>query len=358
MQRSHAMPFTRVCLALLRTSLTIALLTGLALASGSARADEPISIKLATLAPEGTAWMKIVRASMQEIEQKLNGRVKVTIYGGGVQGDEKVAVQKMKTGQLQGAAVTILGLSEIVPELTALNLPLVFSNQGQVAATRDAMYQHFSDKLWESGFKVVSWGDAGFFYLYSAQPIRSPEDLKKGKVWVWNSDPVFNELVLAAGAAPIPLGIQDVLSALNTGQVDTVLVAPIGLVSLQWYTKMKYQLSEPLTFVIGALLIDRKVWEQLTPEEQEVFDTVYAKWQRVMAKKGEKDVLRAHELLATQGIEIIEPSAEDMTAWLDVSQQTWKRLTNRAYSEELLAEMLRHRDAYKPDDDSTPASQP
>ena len=313
----------------------------------TARAEEPIPIKIATLAPEGTTWIKLVRASTREIENLLNGRVKFTIYCGGCQGEEKVTIQKMKTGQLHGTAVSVVGLSTIAPEIATLNLPMVFSNKEEVAATRQAMADRFENDLWENGYKLVGWGDAGFFYLFSAHPIRRPEDLKNGRVWVWNADPVFNEMTLEIGVSPIPLGVADVLSALNTGQVDTVLMNPFALVSLQWFTKMKYQMSEPLLFAIGALLIDRRVWEKLTPNEQEIFLSVNEKWSRVAREKLDRDNRRAIEFLRGQGVEIVIPSEADMVAWEGVSRRTWARLVGRVYSEEVLAEMLKHRDAVR-----------
>ena len=334
----------------LRSHASILGLCFAALAAGSAlpaRAEDPISIKIATLAPEGTTYIKLVRGSTKEIEDRLNGRVKFTIYCGGCQGGEKVTVQKMKTGQLQGTALSVVGLSTIAPDIAALNLPMVFSNKEELVATREAMADRFANELWDNGYKLVGWGDAGFFYLFSAHPIRNPDDLTKGRVWVWNADPVFNEMTLEIGVSPIPLGVADVLSALNTGQVDTVLMNPFALVSLQWYTKMKYRMSEPILFAIGALLIDRSVWEKLTPEEQKIFISVNEKWSRVAREKLDRDNRRAIEFLRDQGVETVIPSEADMAAWENVSRATWTRLVGHIYSEEVLAEMLQHRDTFR-----------
>lgn len=312
-----------------------------------ALAEDPIRIKIATLAPEGTMWIKLMRGSTKEIEDRLDGRVKFTIYCGGCQGEEKVTVQKMKTGQLHGAAVSVVGLATIAPDMAALNLPMVFSSREEVDATREAMADRFSKQLWEHGYKLVGWGDAGFFYLFSTYPIRHPDDLKKGRVWVWNADPVFNEMTLEIGVSPIPLGVSDVLSALNTGQVDTVLMSPFGLVSLQWFVETKYQMSEPILFAVGGLLIDRRVWEKLTPKEQNIFLSVNEKWSRASARKLDRDNTRALEFLRGQGVEAVTPSEADMVAWKGVSKRTWDRLVEHVYSEEVLAEMLQHRDTFR-----------
>jgi len=349
MQRLHlSVPSRRV--ALLRSHGSILGLFFAALVAVSALpspAEEPIRIKIATLAPEGTTYIKLVRGSTREIENRLNGRVKFTIYCGGCQGEEKVTVQKMKTGQLHGTAVSVVGLSTIAPDIATLNLPMVFSSKEELVATREAMADRFANELWENGYKLVGWGDAGFFYLFSAYPIRHPDDLKKGRVWVWNADAVFNEMALEIGVSPIPLGVADVLPALNTGQVDTVLMSPFALVSLQWFTKIKYQMSEPILFAIGALLIDRRVWEKLTPNEQGIFLSVNKKWSRVSREKLDRDNRRAIEFLRGQGVEVVIPSEADIAAWESSSKRTWARLVGHVYSEEVLAEMLQHRDTFR-----------
>ena len=315
-----------------------------ALPPAAAMAADPIPIKLATLAPEGTAWIKILRAMTKEVEEKLEGRVKFTVYGGGVQGTEKIVVQKMKTGQLQGGALTVVGLSSIAPEIMALNLPMVFSSDEHMAATRAALGDRLEKKIWGNGYKMVNWGGVGAFYLFSKHPIRSPDDLVKGRIWVWNGDPVFNEMALEIGAAPIPLGVPDVLSALNTGQVDTVLMNPLALVSLQWFTQMKYRMSEPILFGVGGLAIARTTWEKLTPGDQEIFLAINKKWAKVHMKKNRRDNERAIQLVDNQGIEVITPSPIELASWKEASARTWDRLAGRVYSKELLREMLQHRD--------------
>jgi TRAP-type C4-dicarboxylate transport system substrate-binding protein len=106
-------------------------------------------------------------------------------------------------------------------------------------------------------------------------------------------------------------------------------------------------MSEPLLFAIGALLIDRRVWEKLTPNEQDVFLSVNAKWSRVAREKLDRDNRRAIEFLRGQGVELVTPSEAEMAAWENISKRTWARLVGHIYSEEVLAEMLRHRDGFR-----------
>ena len=63
-------------------------------------------VKFATLAPDGSTWMKAMKAFTDEASAKTAGRVKFKIYAGGVSGDEKDVVRKIRLGQLQAGGFT------------------------------------------------------------------------------------------------------------------------------------------------------------------------------------------------------------------------------------------------------------
>ena len=121
-----------------------------------ALANGPIVIKMATLAPEKSAWMRVFRAAAKEIEKKSEGQVKIRIYGGGSRGDEKVVIRKMKSGQLQGAAITSVGLAQIAKEVLVLQAPGLIQNYKQPTMF-DAL-PVLEKKLPDAGFVLLSWG--------------------------------------------------------------------------------------------------------------------------------------------------------------------------------------------------------
>ena len=61
---------------------------------------DPFIIKFATLAPDGSTWMNVIRELNKEIQEKSNNRLKFKIYPGGVSGDEKDVIRKIRIGQL------------------------------------------------------------------------------------------------------------------------------------------------------------------------------------------------------------------------------------------------------------------
>jgi len=70
-------------------------------------------IKIATVAPDGTTWMKVMKEMAQEVEKSTGGEVKLKFYPGGVMGDEGDVIRKMRFGQVHGGAFTGRGLGEV-----------------------------------------------------------------------------------------------------------------------------------------------------------------------------------------------------------------------------------------------------
>ena len=101
----------------------LSIITLMVLFAGAAQAA-PVQLKIATIAPENSSWMKSMRAGGEEIETRTEGRVELKFYGGGVMGSDKKVLRKMRIGQLHGAAFTPSGLSERYPDLNLYGLPL------------------------------------------------------------------------------------------------------------------------------------------------------------------------------------------------------------------------------------------
>ena len=159
-------------------------------------------LKMATLAPENSAWDKVFKRFEKEVEEATNGTLDLKVYNGGVQGDEEVVVRKMKSGQLDGAAVTAVGLSKIVPNALVLQLPGLFTSYKELDYVRKKMNADLTAEFEKQGYVFLGWGDVGFAYIFSNTPIEKPSDLKKAKMWAWSADPIASVIISEAGATP------------------------------------------------------------------------------------------------------------------------------------------------------------
>src|SRR4030065_915079 len=66
----------------------------------------PTVIKMATLAPEGSSWHRVLREMGEDWKKVSGGTVVLRIYPGGGAGDEDAMIRKMRVGGVQARART------------------------------------------------------------------------------------------------------------------------------------------------------------------------------------------------------------------------------------------------------------
>lgn len=283
-------------------------------------------IKIATLSPDGTAWMQAMRAGAEEIKTQTQGRVIIKFYPGGVMGNDKNVLRKIRIGQLQGGAVTSGSLDSIYPDMDIYGLPYLFSRQKQVDAVRNDLDKLLFEGLEKSGFVGFGLAGGGFTYMMSDEALNSVSDVKKKKVWIPSNSDVGLAVFESANISPVPLPVSDVLTGLQTGLIDTVFASPIGAIALQWHTKIKYIIDLPLTYLSALLIIDKKIFDRLKSEDQDIVQSVMSKVFKSIEAKNQSDNISAREALINNGIKFIKLSDTDLNVWLDIGKRAVEKL--------------------------------
>lgn len=291
------------------------LMTTLALAMAVALPVQAKTFKIATISPDGLAWMTKLRAGAEEIEKRTDGRVRFKIYPGGVQGDDFTVLRKMRIGQLHGGAVSSSSLTRFYPDLQVYGLPLVFNDFDEVDYVRERMDQRIIDGLWKNGIKSFALTETGFAYLQTDTPVTSLAELQKKDTWVPSGDPISADLIKSFGISPIPLYITDVLAGLQTGLVDAVTVPPLVALALQWHNHVNYMIDMPLLYTYSMLMLDRKAFESISAADQAVVTQVMNRVFQDIDANNRKDNRNAFDALVNQGIKLTDPSEAEVRRW-------------------------------------------
>lgn len=299
-------------------------------------------LRLATLAPNGSSWMKVFRRIARDLKKKTNGELILKIYPGGRQGDEKAVVRKIRSGQLHAAAVTGIGLSEIQKEVLVLQLPMLFKKYSELDYVRNKLKAELEAKFEKKGFKLLSWGDVGFIYMMSNTPVIKVADLKKTKMWAWVDDPIGLTFTKLANITPKALSLPDVLQSLKTGHVDAVYASPLAAIALQWYTKLKYISSVPISVGVGATVMSMKAWNGLSKEHRAALLEVQEVWHKVLIRKVRRDNQKSLKLLLENGLQIAKIDDESKKAWRRLAKQVQAGLVGKVYSQSLLNKVKQH----------------
>lgn len=300
------------------------------------------TIKFATLAPEGSTWMNVMKEMDAEIRQKTGGEIKFKIYPGGVSGDEKDVVRKMRLGQLHSAGFSGVGLGEILPSVRILDLPFLFESEEEVDYIERKYTNYFYRAFEEKGHILLGWAEIGPVHIFSRNEFHALPEMKGLKMWMWEGDPLAGALLKAFNLAPYPLSITDVLMALQTGMIDTVYVSPLGAISLQWFTKVRYMISLPMAVSAGAVTISRKKFNKLSPKNREILKEVASRFLKKLTRLSREDNQKSIEAMKKNGLKIIDISdPAKINEFRKVGESTRKELTGKLYPPELIEGIMR-----------------
>jgi TRAP-type C4-dicarboxylate transport system substrate-binding protein len=312
----------------------------------SAWGQSPVIIKIATLAPEGSSWIQVLKAAADEAQQKTGNAVQFKIYPGGVMGDERDMVRKMHIGQIQAAMLSSASLASLFPEIDALQIPFLFSSYPEADFVVGKMEGGLKDGLEKNGYVALGWSEAGFVYLMSTVPVDTLDLLRKAKVWIWNDSPMAKAIFEEAGVIGVPLSIADVLVGLQTGLVEVVYAPPSVAIALQWFTRVKYVTEAPLNYMLGGLVAKKEAFDKIDPRHQTVVKEVF---QRHTIRL--KEVIRAEnqEALAVmqqQGVKLLAPGKAQIADYKAISEKAMQKGSSHKYSPQTKEEISSWLKAY------------
>lgn len=299
------------------------------------KAEETYTLRIASLAPAGSSWMKVLNAWNTTLQEKTNGKLKMRFYPGGSQGDERDFVRKMRVGQLDGGVITMTGMSMLVPAMNVLVLPGFLDTYEELDRVRERMADKFEGMFEQEGFKLVGWGDAGKTRLFSVQPIKSPSDIKSMRPWVWKDDPIFIEFYQVIGASAVRLGVPEVYPALQTRMVDVISSSALTAVALQWYTRVNYMTAHNSAIIAGGTMMRKDKFDELPPELQEVFQSTADRAHELLNKTIRKDDQKAYEVVVKKGIVPVE-AGDAKSEWDATDKKVRDNLTGRMFSKSLV----------------------
>lgn len=314
--------------------------------------SETHTIKMATIAPEGSSWMNIMHQFDEEIGDLTKGQIKFKIYPNGVQGDELNMIRKMKLGQIHSASFTGVGLGEIVPEVRILDVPFLFKNKQEVEYIYNVLFEELQQKFIKKGFFIVGFAEVGFIYLFTENKINTLQDLQNTKMWLWKTDPLARTAFDILNIPAIPLDITDVYTSLQTGLVNGFYISPYGALALQWFTHTQNMLSTPLTHSIGAVLITTKKLNSIPKESRQIFIEKTREYLHKIIIKGRNENRESIIALREAGVQISPANQLLQDKFDKAGIQTREKMVGKLYSKKFLDKVINLLEEYRLDEKS------
>jgi len=284
------------------------------------------TLKIATLAPDGSSWMRELRVASKEIETTTQGRVLIKFYPGGVMGPDAVVLRKMRLGQLQGGVLTSSELAAVYPDAPIYSMPFLFDNWAQVDKARVQIDPLLAKGFEAKGYKMLGASGIGFAYMMGTKPIRTRAEMSSIKLWIPQNDVIAERVFKQGGITPIPLPLGDVFTSLQTGLVDTVANTPSGAVALQWHGKVRSMVDLPMSFVVGFMVLDIKAYQKLSPADQAIVSKIFGAAAKKMDSNIKRDDEAALAAMKKQGLVITKLDAAENTRWRGIGAQVTSQL--------------------------------
>ncbi len=302
-------------------------------ATATAQTVDKEIIKWGTLATEASDWGQVLKQMNAELVKQSGGKLKIRFYFGR---DEQDLVSLLNNKQSDVASMTTVGLGQVLPEIAALQMPMLFSEYEEWDYVKENLTEEFVKRFDKAGYTFLGWADLGFIYLFSKERIRTQSDLQKSKIWAWTLDPLAKAIALAAGREPVLLPIESVLTALINGNVQTVYAPPLGCLVYQWHTQVKYMTDLRLNVGIGAAIMNKGRFERLSKEHRDLLQRLAKKYHERLVNRIRESNEESLRVLKQRGLQVTSVPRIEERKWRQVFVRVQNQFVGQLYEKELL----------------------
>jgi TRAP-type C4-dicarboxylate transport system substrate-binding protein len=325
-----------------------AILACLVLGTGSPAAAADKQLRIGTLAPKNSLYHRQLMDVGESWRSTQGGSAKYLIYTDGSQGGEAEMVRRMRIGQLQGALISVVGLREIEPTIASLqNMPLLFRSWEELDYVREKMRASMEKKFFDKGFVVLGWGDGGWVRFFSKEPAFRPDDYKKMKFFVWGSEPEQQSIMKSLGYTPVPLETTDILPSIQTGMINVVPSTPYFALASQIFESAPNMLEINWAPMVGALVVTKKAWDDMSPAAQESVRTASEKAGVQIRARARQEVDEAVAAMKKRGLVINHPTPGQMREWNELADKLYPRIRGSMVPAETFDEVMNHLKVYR-----------
>ena len=326
--------------------LFFTLMVGGLMGATSLASEKPL--RIGTLAPKNSLYHRQLLEIGEAWRQAQGGNAKYVVFPDGSQGGEAELARRMRIGQLQGALLSIVGLSEIEPSINALqSIPLLFKTWEEVDYVREKMRTSMEKKFLDKGFVVLAWGDAGWVRFFSKDALMRPDDFKKMKFFSFAGESEQQEIMKSLGFTPVPLETTDILPSIQTGMINVVPSTPYFALATQIYGKVPHMLEINWAPVVGALVVTQKAWDDMSPAGRQALRTAGEKAGVQIRNKARQEVEEAVEAMRKRGLVVNKPNPDQLREWQELADKLYPRIRGNLVPAETFDEVFQHVKAYR-----------
>src|SRR5436190_17884090 len=282
------------------------------------------TIKLATVVPEGSVWDKSLKQMGDDWKEATSGKITVTVYGGGSQGDEPTVLRKMRLDALQAASFTAVGLGSIDAAFNVFDVPFFFESYEELNDVTAKLTPTIAKRLDAKGFVLLNWGHGGWTQLFTKRPVRTLADLKTIKLYTSAGNDRMVQWFKANGFQPRAMAMTDIMTGLTTGMIEGLPTPALAAQLFQWYRQTPYMLDIGLAPVVGASIITKKTWTAIPAADRpKLLESAAGVERRLQADVPKQDQAAVAEL-TKRGVTVTQANGAEWRAEADALAKTMR----------------------------------
>jgi TRAP-type transport system periplasmic protein len=313
-----------------------------ATATAPARAGEPISLRVGTVAPEGTGWAREFHAFARYVEAEAKGALRIKLYLNAVAGDELEMGERVRKGQLDGVASGQFLCQALAPSMRVLRMPGVFQSRDEARDVVTHLQSTIDEESAKNGFVVLGAAGLGPDVFFTREPVRSLEDVRRLKLWRWDVDDVGIAASRDMGMQVVPMKIAEARRAYDDKRIDGFIAAPSAALAFQWSSVASYVTDLHSGYIYGCLVFGERQFQRLAPELQAALRAGAARMLvgiEELGRRQDDDLLGG--LFAKQGLRSVPVSAAFRAEYFAAAKSAREHFADRLIPRALLERVLR-----------------
>jgi TRAP-type C4-dicarboxylate transport system substrate-binding protein len=301
----------------------------IALMAGSANAD-PVTLRLASAVPEGTAWARVGMAFARDVEQLTHGEVRVKWYLGGIAGNELLVLDRMKREQLDGVGSGGVLCQRLAPTMRVTRLVGLVQSRAEAQYVLTRLKPTLDAEFHKSGYVNLWEAGLGPSLIFSKTPVRSLEDMRKTRLWIWDLDELFAAGLRGVGIPIVPASLEEAAHFFDEGKFEGFVVMPAAALAFQWSAQTRYITPLATGFLSSCMLISNRAFDALPVESQKAIRDAGARFQARMEDVGREQDAQLVEggLFKRQGLSFVTVTEAFRDAFYTVAKEVRDRDTS------------------------------
>jgi TRAP-type C4-dicarboxylate transport system substrate-binding protein len=317
----------------------------IALLTSSIAFGEPVTLRFASIAPDGTSWARELRAMGREVEESTKGELRLKWYLGGIVGDETEVGKRIERGQIDGTASGGILCGQVTPSILVEWLPGLIQTRDEAASVTQALRPDLEREAAEHGYRLLATSSMGPIVIFSRTPVRDMAGLKATKLWLWDlglMKSAVAEFASSIGLQLIPTPIDGAARAYEEGRTDGFLAIPSAALAFQWSTQARYVTNLWVGFLPGCLVVSSRSFDRLPPSSQKALTAAMGKYDRRFEELGkQQDDELLGGLFQRQGLKPVPVSESFRASYFDQARQAREKMSDRVVPRALLEKVTR-----------------